>query len=143
MGVITGGAFYVNPIRGLGNSANQAGLIYNLNSKEVTYSTSSIKYKINVIDLQEDTSAILNVKAREYDTKEDNIHNIGYIAEELNNLNTNFTWKNSDGTPEGINWNNLSVFAIEEIKRLRNDVTLLTQQNQDIMQRLSYLENKI
>jgi len=50
---------------------------------------------------------------------------IGYIAEELNEVDTHFTWKNPDGTPEGIEWFNLLIYAIEEIKKLRTELDLL------------------
>jgi len=60
----------------------------------------------------------------------------------LNDIDTHFTWKNPDGTPEGIEWFNLLIYSIEEIKKLKNEVNLLTKQNQDILQRLTILENK-
>lgn len=104
-------------------------LVYNTVTDEITYNTSSIKYKKNVIDLQQNTSQLYNIRAREYDAKDDNKHFIGYIAEELNECSTWFTWKNPDGSPEGIEWFNLLVFAIEEIKKHNQDIQNLKQRN--------------
>jgi hypothetical protein len=116
-------SFYVNPIRPL--AASTPVLVYNNATSEITYNTSSIKYKKNVINLQQDTSVLYNIIAREYDAKVDDKHYIGYIAEELNLIDTNFTWKNSDNTPEGIEWFNLLIYAIEEIKKLKNRIEIL------------------
>ena len=100
-------------------------MVYQATSGEITYNTSSIKYKENVIDLTEDTSVIYNVRAREYDTIEENKHKIGYIAEELNDISTHFTWKNPDGSPEGIEWFNVVVYLVEEVKKLKKRIEVL------------------
>jgi hypothetical protein len=111
--------FYVKPIRGA--AAATPVIVYNATNGEITYNTSSIKYKKNVIDLQEDTSKIYNIRAREYDSKIDDIHHIGYIAEELNEVDTNFTWKQND-LPEGIEWFNMLIYTIEEMKKLKKRI---------------------
>jgi hypothetical protein len=83
--------------------------------------------------LREDTSKILNVRAREYkgkeDNKEDNKEYIGYIAEELNEISKWFTWKNVNGSPEGIEWFNMIVYLIEECKKMRNEINMLKNIN--------------
>ena len=76
-----------------------------------------------------------NITAREYDAKVDDKHYIGYIAEELNSIDPNFTWKNADGSPEGIEWFNLLIYAIEEIKSLKNSIEIFKN-------RIEILENK-
>ncbi len=71
---------------------------------------------------------------------------IGYVAEELNDIDTNFAYKipdyNGNLIPESVEWFNMLIYSIEEIKKLRNEVNTLTNQNADILQRLSILENK-
>ena len=111
---------YIRPIRGQSFVGTPI-LTYDTTTFEITYYTSSIKYKKNVTDLSENTSILHNIRAREYDTKISNQHCIGYIAEELNEISEWFTWKNPDGTPEGINWFSLLVYAIEEIKKLKKE----------------------
>lgn len=120
-------AFYVNPIRSEATTTIP-NLVYDTSNAEIRYESSSIKYKKNVTDLTEDTSVLTNLQGREYDTIRDNIHSVGYIAEEANEASSNFTWKNPDGTPEGIAWNNILVYAVEEIKKLRNEVDSLKEQ---------------
>lgn len=116
---------HVRPVRGVASATPV--LVYDTANYEITYNTSSIKYKKNVVDLTTDTSVLYQVQAREYDTKEDNTHHIGYIAEELEQVCPSFTWKNPDGTPEGVEWFTLLVFAIEEIKKLKQELSLLTK----------------
>jgi hypothetical protein len=116
---------HVRPVRGVASATPV--LVYDTANYEITYNTSSIKYKKNVVDLATDTSVLYQVQAREYDTKEDNTHHIGYIAEELEQVCPSFTWKNPDGTPEGVEWFTLLVFAIEEIKNLKQELSLLTK----------------
>lgn len=119
----TASAFYVRPVRGVATATPV--LVYNTVTFEISYNTSSIKYKKNVIDLTGDTSAIYNIKAREYDSKDDDSHHIGYVAEELEECDTRFTWKNPDGSPEGIEWFHLLLYTIEEMKKLRERIAVL------------------
>jgi hypothetical protein len=128
----TANAFYVRPVRGVASSTPV--VVYNTVTSELTYNTSSIKYKKNVIDLTEDTSVIYKIRAREYDSKDENKHFLGYIAEELNECSTHFTWKNPDGSPEGIEWFNLLLFAIEELKKQRNQIQNLQERNKILEQ---------
>jgi hypothetical protein len=130
----TGSSCYINPIRL--SSSTVPFVVYNTTTNEVTYNTSSIKYKKNVIDLSVDTSDIYKVRPREYDTISENLHYIGFIAEELNQINPLFTWKNPDGTPEGIEWFNMLVFMINELKKLK-------EQNNLLNDKINILENII
>ena len=103
--------------------------MYNAGSGEITYNTSSIKYKDNVTDLAVDTSTVLNVRAREYDAKRDGSHHIGYIAEELDAVDTHFTWKDETGAAGGVEWFNMVVYLVEEVKKLRAELNALKAQN--------------
>ena len=51
---------------------------------------------------------------------------IGYIAEEVAELNPKFaTFCEPGGPPESINWNTITVFMVEEMKKLKDRVTQL------------------
>lgn len=119
------GGFYVNPVR---NTASGTNLFYDNTNGEISYQVSSEKYKENIVAFSGSTEVIYSVEPKEYTFKSNQKQYIGYIAEELNELSSWFTWKNPDGTPEGIQWNNLMIFAIEEIKKLRSEVTALKEQ---------------
>ena len=62
---------------------------------------------------------------------------IGYIAEDTIKLHPNFTTYNSYTdtlTPVAINYDVITVFLIEELKKLK-------QQNDDLLARVTMLEN--
>ena len=130
---LTTNSFYIRPIRGTATSTPV--LTYDATNFEICYNTSSIKYKKNVIDLTQNTSNVLSIRAREYDSKDNNTHHIGYIAEELNDIDPWFTWKNADNTPEGIEWFNMLIYTIEELKKIKQEII-------EIKNETSILENK-
>ena len=99
--------------------------MYSTANNEITYATSSLRYKQNVINLTGDTGVVYNVRAVEFDSIDDGSHHVGYIAEELEACDTRFTWKNPDNTPEGIEWFNLLVYTIEEMKKLKARIIAL------------------
>jgi hypothetical protein len=100
-------------------------LVYNAGSSEITYQSSSIKYKKNITDLTNNTSNILNIRPREYKTKIDDKDMIGYIAEELEDIDDAFVWKNKYNKTEGINWFNMLIYAIEELKKVKSRLDVL------------------
>lgn len=115
----TQSGFYVSPIRGSSSTPGQ--VYYDTTTNEITYLTSSIRYKKNVIDLSKDTSVIYGAQPREYDTKSDK-HHIGFIAEELEELSEDFIYRNEKGETEGIVWNNLITYMIAEMKNLKQKI---------------------
>ena len=118
-------------------------MYYNSTTSELTYATSSIKYKKNVIDLTTDTSVLHKLRAREYDSKNDNTHCIGYIAEEVMRIHPNLTTYNyyeEPLTPVAINYDVITVFLVEELKKLKTTVNELTTQNVSLSSRIAALE---
>jgi hypothetical protein len=131
--------FFVRPVRA--DAAATPTLVYNASTYEITYTSSSIRYKENVTDLSANTSVLHNLRAREYDAKASGAHHIGYIAEEADEASPHFAWK-KDNMPEGIEWFNILVYAVEEIKKLKARNDLLESKIEDLSARLGALENK-
>ena len=130
-------AFYVTSLRGVAIAAPIVS--YDTATGELRYNTSSIKYKTGVTDLAKDinninasngdidTSTINQVIPRKFTSTIDNKPYIGFVAEELNDIDPKFVWLNQDSLPEGINWFNMLTYLISENKKLRQDVdSLLT-----------------
>jgi hypothetical protein len=67
-------------------------LVYDTSSGEISYSSSSIRYKKNIINLNQDTSKIFQLSPREYDSKIDGKHHLGLIAEEVESIDPNVTF---------------------------------------------------
>jgi hypothetical protein len=117
--------FFVNPIRG---AAASTLLYYNTGTSEITYLSSSRETKDNINNLNTDTSVVLNLQPKTFTYKSDpqSGTQVGYIAEEVAEINPHFAGYNSaGGNPVSINYNNIVVFLLEEVKRLNNKVNSL------------------
>ena len=83
----------------------------------MSYNTSTRRIKKNIIDLTANTAHVNDIRPVEYDAIADDKHFVGLIAEEAFDADPHFAWTR-DGAPEGIDWFNILVFAIAELKNL-------------------------
>ena len=124
-------ATFIRPIRGDGTAVND--LYYDPATYEVYYLTSSQKYKNNIKTLIRNFDDVLNLRSVEYNFKDTNSYNIGYIAEEVYGINKDFATLNSQTKePVAIYWHNITLYQNEiikrhdkEIKDLRNEIEIL------------------
>jgi hypothetical protein len=112
--------FFVNPIRGPIAASNV--LSYDVNTNEVFYNGSSKRFKYDIFDLHENTSNIYKLKPREFKYNLNDERDIGFIAEEADSCDSWFAYKDQDGTPEGIQWNIITTYLIEEMKQMKKDI---------------------
>ena len=82
---------------------------------------SSIRFKKNVKNIQQDTSNILKVRPREFDSISNGKHAIGYIVEELKEIDPYFVEKNGDNI-FGVDYNTMLVYLVEEFKKFKNEL---------------------
>ena len=118
----TTNGFFVNPIR---SSTTTSNLVYNANTKEITYNGSSRRFKNNITKLDRNWDDIFLLQSCEYNFIQDNSHAIGYIAEEVSEINTEFATyglENEPESPSGINWFNLILYQNEIIKRHNDEM---------------------
>ena len=118
----TSDTFYVNPIRGAASAS--AALIYNTTTSEITFQTSSRSIKKNIIDLTANTESLYELVPREYDSIADDTHHLGFIAEEVFDIDPNFAWT-ENGLPKGIEWMNIVLYLVAETKKLRDRIAVL------------------
>ena len=115
------GACYISPLR---NSSNAPNIVYYNNStKELTWNGSTEIYKSNIVDLV-DTSSLYNLVPREFDYLDGN-HCVGFIAEEVDKIDTMLSTKNEDGTPCNINWFGITTYLVHEVQKLNERLKLL------------------
>ena len=78
-------------------------LLYTIRATfELTYNSSSRVNKTNIVDLPYDTSVLYNVQPREYLSLIDNKHYVGFIAEELHDVEPLFAHYNEQGICDSV-----------------------------------------
>ena len=120
--------FFVNPIRTTSVVGNA--LYWDSTTSEIIAATSSLRYKTNITDLQRDSAVLHQFRPREYDGKFEPGHFVGFIAEELYDIDPYCAViRNDTQLPESINWNTIIVYLVNEVKKLRAEVDALKQSN--------------
>lgn len=107
---------FINPIRGPVGTASM--LSYNTTTKEIIFNGSSKRFKHDITDIAEDTENIYKLEPREFKYKLNNETDIGLIAEEANDCDNWFAYKDAENIPEGIQWTAINTYLIKEIQNL-------------------------
>jgi len=108
---------------------------------EVRYNSSSRKYKTEIIDLPYNTETIYNVKPRQFLSTIDLKTYIGFVAEELEEVDTHFAWKDDSGSPESVEWFNMLIYVISELKKQKSINNTMKEDIEILKQRVTTLEN--
>ena len=122
---IAASGFYVQPVRAV---AGGVAMLWNAVTGEVSIAPSQRETKNTIVDLADDTSVVFGLQARNfiYNADENKEVQVGYIAEEVEELNRKLAIHNVvDGPPVNINYNVVLVFLVEEVRKLRAQVDAL------------------
>ena len=123
---VASNGFYVSPVREV---AGGVALLWNAATGEVSIAPSRRETKNTIIDIADDTSVVFGLQARNfiYNTDENKEVQVGYIAEEVEELNPKLAIHNVvGGPPVNINYNAVLVFLVEEVRKLRARVDALS-----------------
>ncbi len=101
-------------------TASAANCVLNITTGRVQRSTSSIKYKEDVVDLEFDSSKIYDLRPVSFTSKMDKKRYFGLIAEEVEAYLPELVEHAPDGSCEGVNYAYLSVLLLNELKKLKN-----------------------
>lgn len=117
------GAWYIPGLDG--DASVRPVMQYNTSTKEVSYLTSSRRYKENIVDIG-NTSWLYNLRPVNFNSKKniDKIE-IGLIAEEVELVNPDLCFyieKNGKQEIEGVLYNSLIIPMLKEIQKLRQEV---------------------
>lgn len=129
----TTAGLFINPIRGPYSSSNV--LSYNTTTKEIFFNGSSQRYKHDIESLTTHTENIYKLIPREFKYNENGEEDIGLIAEEANNCDPWFAYKDKDGIPEGIQWNSITTYLIAEMKKMKEDIETCESELSELKQR--------
>jgi hypothetical protein len=129
--------FYVKPVRN--PAPTTTALYYNASTFEITYGTSSATTKNTIMPLDENTGVVYGLQPRSflYNSDPASGRHIGYIAEEAAAVHQRFAGYNEPGGPPvGIDYNCITVFLLEEVRKLRDANENLREQIEKLKERL-------
>ncbi|MHC4640899.1 MAG: hypothetical protein ACYS32_04585 [Planctomycetota bacterium] len=141
-------------VPGLGSTSSYNYLRYNPANGAFYYYSSSEKYKDDIQPLKEDFHKILKAEPKSFIDKVSGERNVGYIAEEFEELGLNNLVIYRDSEPDALKYELVSLYLLEVVKentrtveRLKAENELLKkqlkEQNQSFEQRFEVLESKI
>ena len=126
---------FIKPLRA--QSATNT-VYYDDTTGELSYNTSIRKHKTNIVNLTMNTSNLYNLTPREYDYVNGN-HSIGFIAEEVDLIDTMLTTKNKSGQPTNINWFGIVTYLVKEMKILKDQNQTFAGQIQTLTEQIQTL----
>jgi filamentous hemagglutinin len=128
-----GFVFGTNASQGAGSTVNnnyrfQAGgyyVVYSFSTGEVSYSSSTINHKYDVITAERDWNSVLDIRPVEYTFITNQVRRLGAIAEEVYDINPDFAIMDGQPTPGAVDWFNVVLYQNEVIKENRQRIEAL------------------
>ena len=109
------------------NSAGSYAAKITAGSAELTFDTSSARYKDNIRDSTYGLSAAMQLQSRMFEYKEDDQRtDIGFIAEEVNEVIPELVVIDSEGRPDAVNYDRISSVLLKAIQEQQTLITALT-----------------
>jgi hypothetical protein len=115
--------------------AGGAVAVYRDTNGDLADSTSSLKYKTNITDMKDVLPKLLSLQAVRFEwnnqTSTPGMEDFGMIAEEVNNVLPDLVTYNPDGTPRGLKYEKMGLFAL---KGLQEQQSIISHQSSIISQ---------
>lgn len=90
------------------------------------YLTSALKYKENIIDI-EDTSWIYDLRPVAFNAIGKTEHEVGFIAEEVEQINDDYTFYEEDGEIAGVNYRQINIALLKEVQNHKKEIEQLQE----------------
>jgi len=117
---------------------NSTGRLY----KNISPSPSSRRYKEDIKKLEDNFTKVLDLEPKSFVFKSSGVRDIGYIAEDLDEFGLkNLVIYDRNGQPDGIKYEKISVYLVEIIKGLKDELRNIKAENETLKQRLEALES--
>jgi hypothetical protein len=110
-------------IMGSGGGTNT--MKYNTSTKEITYDTSSLRYKDNVRDSVYGLDTILNLQAKQFEYKKDGRTDVGLIAEDVVSIIPELVGVDEQGRPDSVTYDRLVSVLVKAIQEQQATITAL------------------
>ena len=102
-------------------------------SAELTFDTSSARYKDNIRDSTYGLSAAMQLQSRMFEYKEDDQRtDVGFIAEEVNEVIPELVVIDGEGRPDAVNYDRMTSVLLKAIQEQQATIEALTQRIQTL-----------
>lgn len=101
-------------------------LKYNTGNGQVTYDTSSARYKDNIRDSVYGLSHVMQMRSTQFEYKDTGRSDVGLIAEELDPIIPELVGKNKDGQPDSVSYDRMVSVLVKAIQEQQTLITTLT-----------------
>ena len=112
------------------------GSIKAASASTVQYNTSSDeRLKDNIVDAEGQLETVLKTKVREFDWKNDGVHNVGFIAQELNEVIPDVVYKGGDDENEDpwqVDYGKLTPYLFKAIQEQQEQIEQLKAEVQTL-----------
>jgi len=113
------------------NGGGAASLCVPVNSNEIAFCGSSIRYKDNVTDFSPGLSLIRRLRPVTFDWKHSQVHDLGLVAEEVAGVEPLLVTHNEKGEIEGVKYDRLAVVLLNAVKEQQTQITKQTEMIQN------------
>jgi hypothetical protein len=112
--------------RSVNSGAGNSTLKWNSTTKEVTYDTSSARYKDNIRDSIYGLSHVMQMRSAQFEYKDSGRSDVGLIAEELDLIVPELVGKNEDAQPESVYYDRMVSVLVKAIQEQQAQIESLT-----------------
>jgi hypothetical protein len=105
----------------IGTGAGTNAIKYNTTSKELTYDTSSARYKDNIRDSVYGLDAVMALRSTMFEYKKEQRTDVGLIAEEVDLVIPELVGKNSEGQPDSVSYDRMVSVLVKAIQELKTE----------------------
>ena len=114
----SGYPFIYNMSSGAGTNT----LKFNTGTGEITYDTSSARYKDNIRDSVYGLSHVMQMRSAQFEYKDSGRSDVGLIAEEIDPIVPELVGKNKDGEPDSVSYDRMVSVLVKAIQELKTEL---------------------
>jgi hypothetical protein len=130
-------------VKGLAGTSSYTWVKVNTATGDFYYSSSSKRYKEDIQPLEDDFDRILQAEPRSFIDRASKQREIGYVAEEFDEMGLgNLVIYNSEGQPDGLKYELVSLYLLEVMKDQVQMLEELKTENEELKQRIEAIEGR-
>ena len=136
------GALIINNTLTIGSmgSAGSSSLCLN-SSNQISFCSSSLRYKNNVENLQLGLETVARLRPVTFNWKTDGASDLGFVAEEVNQISPLLTTLNKEGQIEGVKYDRISAVLVKAVQEQQQQIAELKTQNAAQQQEIAQLKH--